>query len=342
MKIDKNACQECLSFHAFCGFKETFPLGVKCGPLYQPDCKFLIHHLFHIHCIELTISLACQSLFFFLFSRKNKSFVPTKSYQCCFYQNLYLSADDLRELCSQPFSCGNQRNLLYPFWIPSREECGHPDFMLECSGSFAELSISSVKFRILEVNYTSRITRLAPDTDMLKIYYECPNISHSVTTYVGNIPCDDDHKSYYVTRNLSSPLLRGVSGLLNDFKVFCRRNVSIPASRSALNTLERTPTLDNLKKALEEGFKLELNKDCSMCIDSGGSCGYNQVSRRFVCYCEGWTDNHICDRLFWGKFFFFHVSLETSIKFLIPTYTKSLDFKVFFCCLYKVLSYFLM
>ncbi|EFH64821.1 hypothetical protein ARALYDRAFT_894411 [Arabidopsis lyrata subsp. lyrata] len=64
--------------------------------------------------------------------------------------------------------------------------------------------------------------------------------------------------------------------------------------------MERTPTLDNLKKALEEGFKLGLNKDCSMCIESGGSCGYNQVSRRFVCYCEGWTHNHICDRLFWG------------------------------------------
>ncbi|EFH64822.1 hypothetical protein ARALYDRAFT_894412 [Arabidopsis lyrata subsp. lyrata] len=44
VKIDKNACQECLSFHAFCGFKETFPLGIKCGPLYQPHCKFLIHH----------------------------------------------------------------------------------------------------------------------------------------------------------------------------------------------------------------------------------------------------------------------------------------------------------
>lgn len=167
----------------------------------------------------------------------------------------------------------------------------------------------------LNAPFIQNVIPLAPDTDMLRIYYECSNISHSVTTYVGNIPCDDDHKSYYVTRSLSSPLLRGVSGLLNDFKVFCRRNVSIPASRSALNTMERTPTLDNLKKALEEGFKLGLNKDCSMCIESGGSCGYNQVSRRFVCYCEGWTHNHICDRLFWGKYFSFMFHWKPPLSF---------------------------
>ncbi|KAL1192393.1 LEAF RUST 10 DISEASE-RESISTANCE LOCUS RECEPTOR-LIKE PROTEIN KINASE-like 2.8 [Cardamine amara subsp. amara] len=273
VKIDVNACQECSSYHILCGFDESLPLGVKCGPLHPPDL------------------------------------------------------DDLYELCNQPFSCGNQRNLLYPFWISERQDCGHPDFKLECNASFAELSISSVKFRILDVNYTSRIIRLArsdyivnlcptnplnapfnqnitlyaPDTDMLTIYYDCRrDLSQSVSIYVGELVCEDDVKNYYVTRNLSWPLLRGVSGLINDFKGICERNVSIPASRPALNTLERTPTTDNLRKALEEGFELELNRDCSMCIDSGGACGYNHISRRFVCYCDGWTQNHICDHTIWG------------------------------------------
>ncbi|KAL1213115.1 LEAF RUST 10 DISEASE-RESISTANCE LOCUS RECEPTOR-LIKE PROTEIN KINASE-like 2.7 [Cardamine amara subsp. amara] len=37
-------------------------------------------------------------------------------------------ANELHKLYSQPFSCGDQEELLYPFWIPSREGCGHPNF----------------------------------------------------------------------------------------------------------------------------------------------------------------------------------------------------------------------
>ncbi|CAL9224752.1 unnamed protein product, partial [Arabidopsis halleri] len=71
------------------------------------------------------------------------------------------SANELYGRCSQPFSCGDQRELFYPFWIPGREECGHPDFMLECNKNFTEVSISAVKFRILDVDYTSGFIRLA-------------------------------------------------------------------------------------------------------------------------------------------------------------------------------------
>ncbi|XP_013615936.1 PREDICTED: probable receptor-like protein kinase At1g67000 isoform X2 [Brassica oleracea var. oleracea] len=273
VNIDENACQECLSSHALCGFDQTFPSGVKCAPLYPPD------------------------------------------------------ADDIRRRCSASFSCGDQKDLMYPFWIPGREDCGHPDFKLECNASFAELTIFSVKFRILEMDYSSRVIRLSrsdyisnicplnpvsapfdenvipfsPDTEMLTIYYDCrTELSQSVSTYVGEISCHDDVRSYYVTRNLSSPLLSGVRGLINDFKGICRRNVSIPASRPALDTLERTPTPDNLKKALEEGFDLAFNEDCSLCMVSGGACGYTQISSRFVCYCDGWVHTNICDHLFWG------------------------------------------
>uniref|UniRef100_A0A0D3ANG7 non-specific serine/threonine protein kinase n=1 Tax=Brassica oleracea var. oleracea TaxID=109376 RepID=A0A0D3ANG7_BRAOL len=272
VNIDENACQECLSSHALCGFDQTFPSGVKCAPLYPPD------------------------------------------------------ADDIRRRCSASFSCGDQKDLMYPFWIPGREDCGHPDFKLECNASFAELTIFSVKFRILEMDYSSRVIRLSrsdyisnicplnpvsapfdenvipfsPDTEMLTIYYDCrTELSQSVSTYVGEISCHDDVRSYYVTRNLSSPLLSGVRGLINDFKGICRRNVSIPASRPALDTLERTPTPDNLKKALEEGFDLAFNEDCSLCMVSGGACGYTQISSRFVCYCDGWVHTNICDHLFW-------------------------------------------
>ncbi|CDY12606.1 BnaA02g12740D [Brassica napus] len=235
------------------------------------------------------------------------------------------SAADLYHRCSTRFICGDQVGLLYPFWIPGREECGHPDFKLTCDRGFAEINIASVKFRILEANYTTRIIRLArsdyighlcpqdptnapfnenilqfsPNTDLLTLYYDCRDFSFSTPaydpTYFRELGCDDElGRSYYVTRNLSSPLLDGVRDLLNILKVHGLTIVSIPASGPALSTLQRFQTSDNIKKALEEGFELGVNQECSMCMDSGGGCGYNQTTRGFVCYCNNGPHSRTC------------------------------------------------
>lgn len=170
-----------------------------------------------------------------------------------------------------------------------------------------------MKFRILEVNYESRYIKLArsdyigdlcpkdplnvpfdesvlplvPNTDLLTIYYDCnQDFSGYDSTYVGALACDDgDGKgNYYVTRNLSSPLLQESRSVFNDFRVFCDKNVSIPANGPALTTLQTSSSRDNLKKALEEGFELELNQECSRCLALQGACGYNRTSNRFACY----------------------------------------------------------
>ncbi|CAH8380652.1 unnamed protein product [Eruca vesicaria subsp. sativa] len=232
----------------------------------------------------------------------------------------FLSADKLYIRCSSPFSCGDQSDLLYPFWISGREDCGHPGFELDCSGGFAELNISSVKFRVLDVTNNSRIIRiarsdfmsnicpqilvnapfnqsvfsLAPNTEILTVYYDCPATPQFVSAYVGEFVCEDDIRGYYVTRNLSSPLLAGISGLLNNFEVTCRKKVSIPASGPALITLQNNRTQDNLKKALQGGFELGINSDCHKCIKSGGACGYNQITKAFICYCLDGRHNRYC------------------------------------------------
>lgn len=253
---------------------------------------------------------------------------PPKSMFCRIIWMLFVipsfvfSATELHKRCSGPFSCGNQKELFYPFWNSERENCGHPEFKVECTTSVAEVSISSVKFRILESNYTTGVIRLirsdytsdfcpqnpisaafnesvlpfAPGTEMLTIYYYCSqDFSHFVSTFVGDLDCEnDDRKIYYVTRNLSSSLLEGMSDLLYDFRGKCSHNVSIPASRLALNTLEKSPSTDNLKMVLEEGFKLGPNRECLMCKDSGGACVYDQALSRFVCYCIDEQHNDTC------------------------------------------------
>ncbi|WZY76237.1 hypothetical protein YC2023_022621 [Brassica napus] len=338
--------------------------------------------------------------------------------------NLIFTDDGHYKLCSQPFSCGDQRDLLYPFWIPGREECGYPGFMLNCSGEFAELTVSSVKFRILMANYDYHIISLAisdyidnlcpknpvneslyqsalqfaPGTELLTILYGCPDLSALISTsqvynYITEFQCKDDSeglKNYGVVKNSSSVLLYGRDATKNleqncttevsipvsestlhtlrldnpkksleqvdssaivtmppmaktvalegevtvhlnypfwkpgrkacghpefelncsgnfaelnistvkfriiDSGEMCKRNVSIPASGSALETLQRSPNTYNLKKAIEQGFKLYVNSDCERCIGSDGACGYNQTSSVFVCYCKDGPRNSSC------------------------------------------------
>ncbi|CAE5963210.1 unnamed protein product [Arabidopsis arenosa] len=267
--IDEIPCQECLSTRGICGFNSTTQVccnvtspsgGVTCVPQHQP------------------------------------------------------SADELYRRCSESFSCGSQRNLNYPLWKPGREDCGHPNFKLNCSGGFAEINIASVKFRIIEAYYSLiRLARSdyigdfcpanplnAPfiekflpvlqftgETELLTFYYGCRFNSSDIPAniYVGELGCDEG-RSYYVTRNLSSPLLDGFRGVLNNFSEMCKRNVSVPASGPALNDLQTSPNPENLKMALDQGFRLLVTSECERCRVSGGACGYNQTSSGFGCYCK--------------------------------------------------------
>ncbi|KAL0877402.1 hypothetical protein Bca101_027107 [Brassica carinata] len=237
--------------------------------------------------------------------------------------NLIFTDDGRYKLCSKPFSCGDQRDLLYPFWIPGREECGYPGFMLNCSSGFAELTVSSVKFRILMANYDYHIISLAisdyidnlcpsnpvnesfyqsalqfaPGTELLTLLYGCPDLSALISTsqiynYVTEFQCKDDGeglKNYGVVKNSSSVLLYGRDATKN-LEQNCKTEVSLPVSESTLHTLR----LDNPKKSLEQGFNLEIKQDCSMCLESKGACGYNHISSGFVCYCDDKTHGQNC------------------------------------------------
>ena len=229
-----------------------------------------------------------------------------------------VSAYDHYKRCSKPFRCGDQGGLLYPFWILDREACGNPGFNLDCSSGFAEITVSSVKFRILKANYTSRIIRLArsdyidnlcpsnplngqipqsalqlaSDTDRLTMLYGCQDLpslySSEAYSYVTEFPCNDQKEgvnNYCVVINSSSALFYS-----RDVTENCTKEVSMPVSGSKLHTLHP----DTLKKTLEQGFELELRQDCSMCLDSKGACGYNQTSRGFVCYCDDGTHGQNC------------------------------------------------
>ncbi|WZZ32539.1 hypothetical protein YC2023_015940 [Brassica napus] len=245
--------------------------------------------------------------------------------------------DELYKLCRKTFSCGEHADVYYPLWGPGREACGHPDFKLNCSGGFAEVKISAVKFGIiyssyyritlrrsdyidnlyprnpLNVQFNENVVFFPLNTEVLTVYYDCPNFSpiRSHSSYIGELDAVNGIRNYYVTKNLTSPSLDDIRGLLNNFSEMCKRNVSIPASGSALESLQRSPSQDNLKKAIEQGFDLYVNLDCRRCTYSGGACGYNQTSSLFVCYCKDGPHTSTCQR---------HHGIIALVVFLCPCF----------------------
>ncbi|XP_019089666.1 PREDICTED: LEAF RUST 10 DISEASE-RESISTANCE LOCUS RECEPTOR-LIKE PROTEIN KINASE-like 1.3 isoform X1 [Camelina sativa] len=244
---------------------------------------------------------------------------------CAFFviPTCVLSVDERHKHCSPLFKCGNHTELYYPFWTADKQECGHPDFKVNCSGDLAEFSISSVKFQILEMNYESRIIRLArkdylnnlcpedsgsapinqdvlpfyKDTELLTLLYDCPvpSVDYLPGDHIGQLPCGDDtdEKIYFMRKEISSS--QELVGA-NEFRSSCKKTIEIPVSRSDLKTAEITQSPETVKKALGKGFEVRFNNDCSRCVNSKGSCGYNQHSREFVCYCINEPHKHTCGK----------------------------------------------
>ncbi|ANM69677.1 Protein kinase family protein [Arabidopsis thaliana] len=226
--------------------------------------------------------------------------------------------DEQHKHCSPRFKCGNQSELYYPFWISERKECGHPDFEVNCSGDFAELTVSTVKFQILEMNYEFEIIRLArmdyrnnlcpqhpanasinhdvlpfsPDTKLSTFYHDCQStVDVHPNDYIKQLNCEDyiGGKSYFVSSSSHS----GDRATLAALSASCE-GVDIPVSRSALKTVEKNQSLEAMKKAIDEGFELGFNNECSQCAISGGACGFDQRLKAFVCYCADEPHESTC------------------------------------------------
>uniref|UniRef100_M4E9T7 non-specific serine/threonine protein kinase n=1 Tax=Brassica campestris TaxID=3711 RepID=M4E9T7_BRACM len=197
-----------------------------------------------------------------------------------------LSDDEHHKKCYPPFTCANQRNLSYPFWIPERKECGHPDFKVNCSGDFAEFSRSSVQFQILENKGSSIILAIKDyQSNLCPRHPENVEINHWTVGITGR-------RSYFV----SSALRSWDRSILENSSASCERNVSIPVSRYALSIEDGNPTLEAIEKALKDGFEVMFTTECWECKQSQGSCGYNDSSRSFVCYCVDGPHKRTCFR----------------------------------------------
>ncbi|CAD5333366.1 unnamed protein product [Arabidopsis thaliana] len=352
LSIDERPCQECKTNGGICAYHVATPVCCKTNSSSEVNCTPMMPSGSSVlpQCNQAKIDMSIHILYKFCYDTYHNYYplgckncisrsvlavlrytlVPSElkreGYGSLPYQILsslstsfsFRVVDEQHKHCSPRFKCGNQSELYYPFWISERKECGHPDFEVNCSGDFAELTVSTVKFQILEMNYEFGIIRLArmdyrnnlcpqhpanasinhdvlpfsPDTKLSTFYHDCQStVAVHPNDYIKQLNCEDyiGGKSYFVSSSSHS----GDRATLAALSASCE-GVDIPVSRSALKTVEKNQSLEAMKKAIDEGFELGFNNECSQCAISGGACGFDQRLKAFVCYCADEPHESTC------------------------------------------------
>ncbi|XP_057481377.1 LEAF RUST 10 DISEASE-RESISTANCE LOCUS RECEPTOR-LIKE PROTEIN KINASE-like 2.1 [Actinidia eriantha] len=212
--------------------------------------------------------------------------------------------------CSESFNCGNIRTVQYPFWGVNRADyCGLPNFELECKDEVPKITIVSVKYRILEMNPSTRTFTIArddlwndtcpvgfPNTTLdfdlfdyhsdiwnVTLFYGCTYFRGPTIGFSGQYNCPDnsvgvDASVYYVMWTSSN-----VDDL---YTGSCNSSVVVSVLESAARGLEANTT--TIGAAVDGGFKLFWvpgNDQCITCLESGGVCGHNWTEKQFICFC---------------------------------------------------------
>ncbi|PSR87832.1 Leaf rust 10 disease-resistance locus receptor-like protein kinase [Actinidia chinensis var. chinensis] len=208
--------------------------------------------------------------------------------------------------CDKLFQCANIQNIGYPFWGGTRpENCGHPNFELNCQGEAPKIIILSRTYRVLSIDGTTQTLTVVRDefwhdtcptplqnatldtthfgyasnARNVTLYYGCPSLASQAVLTSLDLLCSDNR-----TNTSSFYLISSI-----DLNVeACTSIVIVQVNQTAAEALAMVPPLMAIGQALDGGFGLhwEANKDkCDRCVESGGVCGSKSGSK-FACYCS--------------------------------------------------------
>ncbi|CAN0900655.1 Cysteine-rich receptor-like protein kinase 10 [Linum grandiflorum] len=163
-----------------------------------------------------------------------------------------------QDCSSRLFECGDIQ-LGYPFWGLDRPiHCGLREFHLNCSTDrIPIIVISNLTYQVL----------MPTGTQLPSGIFSCSN----GTGY-----------NFLTTEEL----FNGYQGAVRRLLGSCRRLVRVPVNRTALASLQKDPTADDLKEVIGQGFGMRWTAKYSLCVDcrdSGGECGFRS---EFTCFCS--------------------------------------------------------
>ncbi|KAI4346907.1 hypothetical protein L6164_007770 [Bauhinia variegata] len=211
--------------------------------------------------------------------------------------------------CLNTFSCGTLRNISYPFTGGERPSyCGPPQFHLSCRSDSPELKISSLSYRVLQLDQDEKVLTLARSdlwgetctreflnssfdlnifnysrgTEVLNLMYAC-----IATTAIWPTPSNLFYCEFNGTRYDSYSLIGPVprDPILDLVK--CHASVQVPIFESEANRLKGNRSL--LSEVLMKGFNMSYTNpyddDCAECLGSGGLCGFDSDFGIPICIC---------------------------------------------------------
>ncbi|XP_074561716.1 receptor-like serine/threonine-protein kinase SD1-7 [Curcuma longa] len=245
--------------------------------------------------LVLTESLSILSLLFMLAGRKAA-----------------LAETPVMEDC-EPKSCGDGRNITYPFWLEGQQEsyCGYSSFRITCKNN----------------SYTPVMTFIDRDFYVINIFYDNRSLILTSAEFV-DLPCPLPYTN--LTRDTTfyplsvSPLNTEVYFLLNcsDHRNLTEHGVSpmdcqpnayfggeydYDRFRSQRDFADAGCTLyiepafnysgdDSFNETLAKGWLLSWSAvDCDPCLQSGGRCGFNETTSTFMCICADGVHANTCE-----------------------------------------------
>ncbi|GFZ18929.1 protein kinase family protein [Actinidia rufa] len=212
--------------------------------------------------------------------------------------------------CHRTFSCGSLQNLTYPFTGGERPDyCGPPEFRLTCrENTYAELTLDSVPYRVLEINQTQKTLVLAR-SDLWN--NTCPQKFANSTIDSNVFNYDFDNQDLHLVYGCSSllnytPYNRfncTVSGVNSSDAFYlvgpvpvdpilgvvtkCNVTITVPVASDAAGRLIGNQT--TLTETLMKGFHVIYSDpyvyECSNCSWVGGRCGFDSNSSSPICIC---------------------------------------------------------
>ncbi|CAL9148728.1 unnamed protein product, partial [Musa hybrid cultivar] len=245
----------------------------------------------------------------------------------------------------QPQRCGNQ-TIKYPFWLSNKQPsyCGFPPFNVTCISSDGQAETISFNVfdgayhvkNIFNENKSVQITAAGFDDD------RCPLPTFNITSGLYPFDLSSANKRIFFLVNCSSSVNLPASyqniscatdGGLSYFGGEYNGSVKLNFSGGVckLFVVPVVGYIDvgidvNYSALLRTGWLLNWTApDCTECSDSGGRCGFNDTTSKFMCICPDQVHTRKCGEyvaliqvlLFFGGF------LLCLCVFLLIYYKKS-------------------
>ncbi|KDP32982.1 hypothetical protein JCGZ_13013 [Jatropha curcas] len=210
--------------------------------------------------------------------------------------------------CNRTFYCGDLVDIYYPFTGSENPAyCGLPGFQLTCvNDSITLLTVNSLSYRVIELDqarqtlilsrsdlynttcaqqlanttFNNTLFSLGSSNEVLTMFYGC---NDSVIPYEPDnlFTCEMNGKrdAYYLFGPVPS------DPILNIFQ--CSVIITVPILEKSVHVLQGNRSL--LGEVLRDGFNVSYRNpyadDCEECYHSGGHCGFDASSDKFLCMC---------------------------------------------------------